>query len=273
MLIGIGSYTYPWAVGMDGVPLPKNPLTPLALIEKAVSLGVSVVQICDNMPLDHLAASELRLLVATACAAGIRLEIGTRGCQPDHLLRYLALAAQCHSPILRIVLDTADDHPVLEEVVHRLRSVERDFTRAGIRLAIENHDRFHADEFAEIVQRVGPEFTGICLDTVNSFGALEGPDVIVRTLAPWVINLHVKDFAVSRVPSQLGFLIDGRPAGQGRLDIPWLITALGGVQREISAILEQWTPPAAQLEETIVKEDQWAYAGIAYLRTLIPNDR
>lgn len=272
MLIGIGSYTYPWAVGMAGMPALNNSLTPLALIEKAVLLGVSVVQICDNMPLDCLTIPDLRLLVDTASAAGIRLEVGTRGCQPDHLLCYLAYAEQCHSPLLRIVLDTANDQPSLDEVVRRLCSVRRDFTHAGIRVAIENHDRFRAAEFAEIVQRVGPEFAGICLDTVNSFGALEGPDVVVRTLAPWVINLHVKDFTVSRVPSQLGFLIEGRPAGQGRLDIPWLISTLGGVQYEMSAILELWTPPAAHIEETIINENQWAQAGVAYLRTLIPND-
>lgn len=112
---------------------------------------------------------------------------------------------------------------------------------------------------------------GICLDTVNSFGALEGPDVVVRTLGPWTVNLHIKDFGVTRASHQMGFAIEGRPAGQGQLDVPWLLNTLRSLDRDVNAILELWTPPDPTLSETIAREGAWAAESVAYLRGLISD--
>jgi sugar phosphate isomerase/epimerase len=111
----------------------------------------------------------------------------------------------------------------------------------------------------------------ICLDTVNSFGALEGPETVVAALAPWVVNLHVKDFVIRRVDYQLGFVIEGCPAGQGRLDVAWLLDELRAAGRAPNAILELWTSPEPTLKGTIEKEDRWASASVNYLRTLIDD--
>jgi len=136
-------------------------------------------------------------------------------------------------------------------------------------LAIENHDRLAAEQFARIVRRLDNEHVGICLDTVNSFGALEGPGVVVDVLGPYAVNLHVKDFDIRRVDHQMGFVIEGAPAGQGRLDVPWLLDRLGGADRPISAILELWTPPADSLEATIAREHDWARRSVRALRQWI----
>ena len=95
-----------------------------------------------------------------------------------------------------------------------------------VALGIENHDRFTAQALAGMVQAAESPLVGICLDTVNSFGALEGPRVVVGTLAPWTVSLHIKDFAIRRVGHAMGFVVEGTPAGQGRLDVPWLLEAL-----------------------------------------------
>ena len=150
-----------------------------------------------------------------------------------------------------------------------LRPQREAFLRAGVTLAIENHDRFPASVLAGIVRALGTEWVGVCLDTVNSFGALEGPRVVVETLGPLTVNLHVKDFAIFRAGHQMGFTIEGRPAGQGRLDVPWLLELLHQQGRDVNAILELWTPPEAALDNTIAKERRWAEESAAYLRTLI----
>jgi sugar phosphate isomerase/epimerase len=151
------------------------------------------------------------------------------------------------------------------------------FERARVTLAIENHDRLPARTFARILKKIDSEHAGICLDTVNSFGALEGPEAVVDALGPWTVNLHVKDFTIFRARHQMGFQIEGRPAGQGRLDVPWLLQRLDVLGRSAgrkplsTAIVELWTPPEETLAETIAKEARWAQASIAYLRQMIAD--
>lgn len=270
MKLGIGSFTYPWAVGIVG-HAPPRALTAFDLIERAFELSVRVVQIGDNLPLDRLSIREQEALAAAARGARIDLEAGTRGIEPAHLRGYLDIALRLGSPILRVVVDTADRHPSPDEVVATLRGLLPDFERARVCLAIENHDRFPARALARIIAELGSAWVGVCLDTVNSFGALEGPEAVVEALAPWTVNLHLKDFDISRAPSQLGFTISGRPAGQGRLDIPWLLSRLRRAGRDPNAIVELWTPMSDDLERTVALETQWALESISYLRTLVPE--
>ena len=100
-------------------------------------------------------------------------------------------------------------------------------------------------------------------------GAGEGFETVSEILAPYTINLHVKDFTIHRVSHKMGFVIDGRPAGKGMLDIPGLVSHISSYGRCYSAILELWTPPAESIEATIKKEESWAEESIQYLKSLI----
>lgn len=270
MKLGLSTYTNTWSIGVPGQP-PACPMTALDLLAEADRLGMRVVQFADNLPLDQLAPGDLQAVQDSAERKGIQVEVGTRGIAPDHLRRYLDLAARFHSPILRIVVDTATHHPEPEEVAEILAPLEPDFLRAGVRLAIENHDRFQTRVLADLVYRLGTYWVGICLDTVNSFGALEGPQVVVDALGPLTVNLHFKDFTIFRASHMMGFTIEGRPAGQGKLNGPWLLNELARHGRDCNVILELWTPPEDTLEATIAKERRWAEESLSYLRTLIPD--
>lgn len=270
MRLGISSWTYAWAIGVPGHP-PERPMDAVGLLDKAAELGVYVVQVADNLPLDQLAPSELDVFTKRAAELNINIEVGTRGIGHDNLRTYLRLAERLKSPILRVVIDTADHHPEADEVVDILKRIIPEFERAGVCLAIENHDRFKATTLADIIQRIGSQHVGVCLDTVNSFGALEGPEVVLDALGPLVVNLHVKDFTIFRVGHMMGFTVEGRPAGQGRLNVPWLLKELSALGLDPNAILELWTPPEETLSATIEKEDAWAVTSVEYLRTLIPD--
>jgi len=173
------------------------------------------------------------------------------------------------SPLIRVVVDTADHHPEADEVVALAKEVIGDFERAGVCLAIENHDRFPVRVLADICERIGSDQVGICLDTVNSFGSLEGPEVVVDVLGPRVVNLHVKEFHVRRVDHSMGFVIEGRPAGKGMLNMPWLLEELGLHGRDYNAIVELWPAPEKTMAETVEKEAEWVVQSVGYLRTLI----
>jgi 3-oxoisoapionate decarboxylase len=68
---------------------------------------------------------------------------------------------------------------------------------------------------------------GTCLDLTNSFDALESADEILRSLVPFTISVHLKEFAVERLEFLMGFSFRGRPTGQGMLPLQKIFDALG----------------------------------------------
>jgi len=272
MRLGISSYTYVWSVGVPGFPQPTRPLTAPQLIDRAAELGVRVVQIADNLPLDRLSSAEIDSLRKLADEHDVSIEVGTCGIEPEHLRTYLKLAERLGSPIVRLVIDTASSHPSEYEIVTTLRGVLSDFDRAGVTLAIENHDRIPAATLAEIIVRCGSPHLGICLDTANSLACGEDFLTVLCTLHKNAVNLHVKDFQVKRLPHKKGFIVEGCPAGAGLLDIPSLLEEVHDWPRKVSAaILELWPAPEATIEESIAKEEAWARQSIHYLRQWIKD--
>jgi sugar phosphate isomerase/epimerase len=264
--LGLSSFTYTWEVGVPGWPVPE-PLTASALVRRAAARGIDLVQIADNLPLHALTPAELEELVGEATDLGVDLEVGTRGTEAELLRGYARIAARVGSPFVRIVVDTAEDHPSPEEIVARLRAVEADYRDAGLVLAIENHDRFTTDQLLGILDAAG-DWVAIVLDTVNSFGAQEPPAAVVPALGPRAVNLHLKDFTIRRHRHQMGFEIEGTPAGDGLLDIPGIVAGLDAAARVRSAILELWTPPADDIAATIRREQDWADRSLDYLRAV-----
>jgi hypothetical protein len=63
-------------------------------------------------------------------------------------------------------------------------------------------------------------------------------------------------------------VIEGRPAGQGMLNIPDLVERIEDIGLCKSAILELWTPPEESIQQTLVKEAEWASESIMYLKTI-----
>jgi sugar phosphate isomerase/epimerase len=181
---------------------------------------------------------------------------------------YLSIAKRLHSDILRIVIDGPGFEPSVDEVIKILKEIIPLLKVNNIRLAIENHDRFKSYEFAKMITETDTEWVGICLDSVNSMGAGEGIEEVVRTLAPFTINLHLKEFVIRRVSHKMGFVVEGLPAGEGMLNIPSLLETIEKTGKCKSAILELWTPPSETLEETIRKEKEWAELSIENLKKL-----
>jgi sugar phosphate isomerase/epimerase len=275
MKLGLGTYGCAWAIGVNGYPRPQNPLDASAFLQWAGALGLHLVQIADNLPLHSLSPKDRANLKHEADQLGIAIEVGTRGIQHEHLHTYLAIAQEMGSGILRVVVDSAEHHPTPDEVVDILRPIMPTFAQANVILAIENHDRFKVKTLVDIIQRLDSPYVGICLDTVNSFGSLEGSQVVVETLAPYVVNLHVKEFVIKRLDHNMGFSITGAPTGQGMMDVPWLLAELDKHGRKYNAIIETWLSPVRNaddqidMEATIAIEADWVRESVSYLRTII----
>lgn len=262
MRLGIGSYACPWAVQEGG-------LDAIGIIRRAHELNVRVVQLADNIPLQTATQTKIEAFRRAANEAEVELELGTRGLAREHLCRFLELCGDLNAKLLRVIVDTEAHQPEEQEIVRMVRDIAADLEQARVTLAIENHDRFPAQTLAGIVQRIDSPMAGVCLDTVNSFGALEGPAHVIEVLAPYVVNLHLKDFIIAREPHMMGFRIAGAPAGRGMLDIPWLLERLRMHGARGNAILELWPPPESNRELTIAKEARWCEDSVRYLRRFI----
>lgn len=272
MRLGIGSYAVPWHVGI-GEWTPPRPLTHEDLLRWARELDVRVVQYADNLPLETLDEGRVHRLHAQAREWGINLEVGTRGLERDRLERCVQLARQFGSPFVRVVVDTSTFRPSPEELLEALRVLKPLFAPHGIRLAIENHDRFPVQVLAQLVEQAGADWVGICFDTANSLGTLQGPNEALDALLPYVCNLHVKDVRARREGHQLGFRIEGAPAGEGSVPLPEVIRRVQEANPQVNAILEQWTPPQGSLEETLALERQWLERSVRYLQALCQESR
>ena len=264
MKLGVGSYTYTWSIGVPGYPAPRSPMTEEALLQTAVLLKLPLVQICDNMPLHAMNQDGLSNLKRLSQEMGLTIEIGTRGADPDHLLRYLKIGEEMGSPLVRTIL-TGD----FEEAEKSLAEVLPAYEAAGIRLGIENYEQYSCRDLAALIDRLGSSTLGVCLDPVNSFGRLECPDSVVELLAPLTFSFHVKDFSIRRSDHKMGYVLAGTPAGEGSLEIERTIETIQQHRSDISVVLELWTPYLGEVEETTTKEREWADKSIQYLRRIV----
>ena len=112
MKLGISSYTFTWASGVKDY-LPRVPLTPQDLLNKANELGVNLVQIADNMPLHTIDTGQMEDLIRIATGKGIELEAGAKELTRDNLESYLNISEKINSRILKFVIDQQDYKPAL----------------------------------------------------------------------------------------------------------------------------------------------------------------
>lgn len=262
-VIGLSTYAYFWRWSTRN----PEPMGLEQMLEDTRSLGADLYQICDYPPLDGMSLDELDQIRRLTLDLGLSLELGTRGVRPDHLLRYLDIAERLGARLVRSMVQTSPGEPSLAEVPELLAQVLPEFERRGVTLALETYEQVPTASLVEVVASVGHPSLGIVLDPGNCVAALELPrDVIART-APYVKNLHVKDFAFSRRDGWVGFTYAGTPLGEGLLDYDDMVEQIRPEERGINQVIEHWLPWTNDLSETIRLEQQWTQHNLDYLRS------
>jgi sugar phosphate isomerase/epimerase len=261
MILGLSSYAYGWAVGNS-----HNAMNERDLIRSALDFGLRCLQIGDNLPLHTFSEERIQSFREQLQKNAIRLEVGARKLTEENLKQYLDICGHLNAPLLRFVIDGDEYRPDLRTTEGVIENSLPELKERNIVLAIENHDRFKARDLAALVEKIGSPFVGICLDCVNSMGAGEGLEHVAELLAPYTVNLHLKDFKIERLSHKMGFTITGERVGKGMTNIAYMMKLLSRYDRCHSAVLEQWVPPENDLADTIEKERAWAKEGIAYLQ-------
>jgi 3-oxoisoapionate decarboxylase len=108
-----------------------------------------------------------------------------------------------------------------------------------IKLAIENHKDWQADEHVAILRQFNSEWIGALIDTGNNIALLENVYEHVEALSPFVFSSHLKDMGVQQYED--GFLLSEVPIPDGFLDIPRVVAMLRKANPHIRLNLEMMT--------------------------------
>jgi len=263
MTIGLGTYAFVW----QWHDTADNPLMLAQMIDRTADLGVRVFQICDYPPLESYEPDDLDRLRTHASRRGVRLELGTRGVRAEHLRRYLDIARRLDATMLRSMINTGDHRPNPDEAISLLASAAPVFEDAGVTIALETYEQIPVATLVDIVRRVDSPAVGICVDPANCVAALELPKATVEAVAPYVWNVHVKDFVFSRRDGWVGFTLAGCPLGEGLLDYQHLVTTTRATERGLSQIIEHWLRWQGDSASTIRTENEWNLRNLTYLRS------
>lgn len=102
-----------------------------------------------------------------------------------------------------------------------LKLAEPILRKHKVKLAVENHKDWRADELAHAMKQLNSEWVGVTLDFGNSIALIEDPMEVVQTLVPFILTTHVKDMGVEEYED--GFLLSEVPLGKGFLDLPKIV--------------------------------------------------
>ena len=95
---------------------------------------------------------------------------------------------------------------------------------------------------------------------------LEYPKEVIDRCAPYVLNLHIKDFAFTRRGGWVGFTLEGVELGKGLLDYDYLIQEVRPDENGVNRIIEHWLTWHDTFEETSRMESLWNVNNIAYMK-------
>jgi sugar phosphate isomerase/epimerase len=263
MAIGLSTYAFFWrhSTRVDA------PLSLHDMLKQTNELGCNAFQICDYPAVQSLTAAELADLRDTAADLGIELEVGTRGIEPAHLHRYLDICGQLGATLLRSMLHTATHKPTAREAVSMLKKAMPAFESEGVSVALETYEQVATADLVRVIDGAESDSLGVCLDPANCVAGLELPDDVVDRSAPYVKNMHIKDFAFTRQAGWVGFTLAGCPLGEGLLNYDEMIAVVDPQSRGINQIVEHWLPWQHDAESTCRIEAQWTQHCVNYLRS------
>ena len=141
-----------------------------------------------------------------------------------------------------------------KKAVASLQLAEPVLRKHKVKLAVENHKDWRADELANALKQLNTEWIGATLDFGNSISLIEDPMKVIDTLVPFIFSTHVKDIGLEEYTD--GFLMSEVPLGKGFLDIPKIVALCRKQNPSINFSLEMITRDPLKIP--CLKKDYWA---------------
>ena len=146
-----------------------------------------------------------------------------------------------------------------KNALHSLQLAEPVLRRHKVKLAVENHKDWRADELVSAMKKINSEWIGVTLDFGNSIALAEDPMEVIEKLVPYVFSTHVKDMGVEEYAD--GFLLSEVPLGKGFLQLPKIFALCRQHNPSVTFNLEMITRDP--LEIPCLKDEYWsAFPGV-----------
>jgi sugar phosphate isomerase/epimerase len=277
MQIGLSVYGTTFSMGIERAQGSARPtITPRQLMERALAAELDGVEI----PLMLLQGEDLDAIRRYAQERGLFIVLDTSGYDAHRLSEAIELAVRLGVRTVRTMIGGAkiggDRRPLagrwrqfLAEVLAQLRTAAASAERAGINLAVENHQDLASEELLEFCAALDSPHFGITLDAGNPLATAEVPLDFARRIAPYLKHVHLKDYRI--YPSKEGYRLARCALGEGVVDFPALfglffkemalditmVIELGALQaRHIRVLADDYWPDypprtAAQLAHTL----------------------
>lgn len=280
MKTGIDSYSYHRYFGevYDTQKDPGRRMSYEDFLRRAMQLEVDGVSL-ETCFLESLEESYLRKLkeitdrgnleVVVAWGHPDGYEGGKNPGASEDLTKHFRTCEILGATVMRIVGSSLSfrnepRRPQITSLIRLLKEPAKIASDNGIRLAMENHFDFTADEILEILQGVNSDSLGVTYDTGNSFRIGDDPVEAARKMAPHIFATHVKDVAkVGDVDPEEWYHYASVPLGEGVVDIEGIARALIDTgYRGLFAVEIDYLHPGCEDEDITVEKS------IKYLKSL-----
>ena len=211
-----------------------NQFTPVQYLDHFGSLGLTWAMI--SLPPAVLAdEAAIREVKSHADRLGIKLQLAFGSVCPssrsfnaqlgtveEQVARALKASQIFAARCMRCILGGDPERPQIEmhmdNMIKAVRAMRSRIVDSGIKLAVENHGGdLQAREMKAMIEAVGPDVMGVCLDSGNPVWMLEDPHMTLEMLIPYAETSHVRDSAVWKTPE--GIAVRWVNMGEGNVDI------------------------------------------------------
>lgn len=259
MRFGLTAYGTVYAMGINPGANRKR-ITAKELLQMAETYGLQGSEI----PIDVLRSSDADEAAEYARSRGLFINIAAGGFDPAVLKEALQLADRVGAITVRTVVGGAKFggdrrhmagswQPFLQSILRSFREVMDSADPAGANLAVENHQDLASEELLWLCESIGSEKFGITLDTGNPLATAEEPVDFFRRVAPFVKNVHLKEYAIYW--SEEGYRLVRKPLGQGVINFPELLRIFDEVNPHVTMSVEHGALEARHVR--VLQEDYW----------------
>lgn len=259
MRLGLNVYGMMFSLGIH--PQSGRPaITPQELMNRTVAAGLEGVE----FPLSILKGVDIAAVRRYAEERGVFITLATGGFDPKQLGVVIDLAARLGARTVRTVVGGAKFggdrrpmagrwQPFLMEVLEGLRAATASAERAGVNLAVENHQDLAGEEILHLCQTISSDRFGVNLDTGSPLATAEEPLEFARWMVPYLKNVHLKDYWIYLTDE--GYRLVRCPLGQGVIDFPALFKLFRESCPDITMSIEVGALEARHVR--VLADDYW----------------